>query len=143
MAELGMTQAQLAAAAEVDEGTLSDFLNHKRRPRRVTLGKLAAALGWTLDTLVGDGEELAVLGEARLGSAVLGADLSGVSSDELVAELSERLRVLQRRVRDLEGRGREDASATGSVDEVGNVRQLRRGAMPVDEAAYDGSDGDD
>lgn len=144
MEERGMSARDLVRLTGLNKNTFSDMFSGKtQRPYRGTLERIEVALGLTPDTLSGSGEEPAVLGHARLGSAVLGADLSGVSSDELVAELSERLRVLQRRVRDLEGRGREDASATGSVDEVGNVRRLRRGAMPVDEAAYDGSDGDD
>lgn len=44
----GMTQRQLAAAARVDPGTLSDLLRHRRRPTLGTIAALARALGLEL-----------------------------------------------------------------------------------------------
>lgn len=105
MAELGLTQAEVAERAKVDEGTISDFLNNRRRPRRGTLAKLDAALGLTPGTLAGAGEEAKriTLGKSALGgSDTLGPDLSRVSNQELVGEISARLRQLRERIRELE-----------------------------------------
>lgn len=51
MAHLEWNNAQLVAIADVDPGTIGDFLNHKRWPKIGTQGKIEKALGWTLGTL--------------------------------------------------------------------------------------------
>lgn len=57
MQALGWNQTDLAREAGVDEGTISDFLAHKRRPRRGTIGRIEAALGVTPGTLGATGED--------------------------------------------------------------------------------------
>jgi len=46
LAELGWNPSDLARHAEVDQGTVSDFLKGKRLPRIATRSKLEHALGW-------------------------------------------------------------------------------------------------
>jgi transcriptional regulator with XRE-family HTH domain len=48
----GLSQEQLARAAQVDPGTLSDLLNGRRRPQLATMGAIARALQLALPDLV-------------------------------------------------------------------------------------------
>lgn len=58
MAANGWNPARLADEADIDYGTVGDFLNGKRWPKVATQGKIERALGWTPGTLAGIGEEL-------------------------------------------------------------------------------------
>jgi transcriptional regulator with XRE-family HTH domain len=49
--ELGWSQTQLAQRAEVDSGTLGDFLAGRRWPRNTTQAKVERALGWPSGTI--------------------------------------------------------------------------------------------
>lgn len=51
MARRGWTNAELAREAVVDAGTIGDFLAGTRWPKGVTKAKIAAALGWTRESL--------------------------------------------------------------------------------------------
>lgn len=46
MAELRLSIAELARRADVDQGTVGDFLNGKRWPRSDTRGAIETALEW-------------------------------------------------------------------------------------------------
>ena len=48
----GLSQQQLAVAARVDPGTLSDMLNGRRRPQLGTVSAIAQALELALQDLV-------------------------------------------------------------------------------------------
>ena len=48
----GLTQHELAGAAFVDPGTLSDLLNGRRRPQLGTIGAIAKALELAIPDLV-------------------------------------------------------------------------------------------
>jgi transcriptional regulator with XRE-family HTH domain len=48
----GLSQEQLARAAQVDPGTISDMLNGRRRPQLGTVGAIARALELALPDLV-------------------------------------------------------------------------------------------
>lgn len=50
MARRGWNKADLAAAAEVDYGTISDFLAYERRAQGRTQAALERALGWSPGT---------------------------------------------------------------------------------------------
>ncbi|GAA5143259.1 hypothetical protein GCM10023340_08250 [Nocardioides marinquilinus] len=51
LAELQMTNTQLAGAAQVDPKTVNDFLSGKRWPQRSSRARIAMALQWQLDAL--------------------------------------------------------------------------------------------
>jgi transcriptional regulator with XRE-family HTH domain len=57
--ELGMTQAELAAAADITMRSVQNYESGKRYPGNIeTAAKLAAALGTTTEYLLGEGREL-------------------------------------------------------------------------------------
>lgn len=101
LAERDWTQSDLVRASGVDKNTLSGLMTGKTQPRPATLAKIESALGLTLGTLEALGEEPAWGSEGRPGSDS-SADLGRIGNDELIGELSERLRALRRRVRELE-----------------------------------------
>lgn len=89
MVEKFRSQAKLAKAAEVDAGTLSDFLGGKRWPHADTLDRLERALDLTPDTIQGwaDGRE-----PESPQDVPDGRTLADASELDLVLELLARLR---------------------------------------------------
>lgn len=60
MKRQGMSQARLAQAAEITSGALSQILQKKRTASTEVLGKMAEALGVSIDFLVGRTEEVEI-----------------------------------------------------------------------------------
>ena len=93
LAAAGWNPADLARAAEVDEGTVLDFINGQRTPQIRTRGKLEAALGWpagTLDDIAAGGEAPVPQEQppARPGLSVVGATVEPeVNEDEVDNEV--------------------------------------------------------
>lgn len=89
MVEKFRTQAKLAKAAEVDAGTLSDFLSGKRWPHPDTLDRLERALDLAPDTVQGwaDGRDPETSQDVPDGTS-----LADASELDLVLELLARVR---------------------------------------------------
>jgi len=115
--------AQLAREAELDSGTVSDFLNGKRWPRTGNLAKIDEALGWpagTLDTTNRTGRAPEALAEARppQGQSVV---------EEVFEHLTDRimLSVSRSSVLDLEPSELEEAAAAATTAYLAKVREIR------------------
>lgn len=93
-------QADLVRETGLDKNTISALVNDKARPNPATVGRIEAALGVTLDTLAGSGEDRPAVAADDLGEAELIEALSyrlgklRRERDEALAEL-ERLRRMQ------------------------------------------------
>lgn len=82
----GWYQSDLVRETGLDKNTVSALVNDKQRANPTTIGRIETALGVTLDTPVGAGED-------HQGSA---APLAEVGTDELLAELTYRMSSLRK-----------------------------------------------
>lgn len=64
MVEKGMHHAELARRAELPRNNISTYINGRSYPSEISLGKLAKALGVSMDELLPNRLELAIKGEA-------------------------------------------------------------------------------
>ena len=132
MAERRWSQADLATAAQIDPGTLSDFLSGERKPRGKTLAKIDAALGLTPGTLAASAPEDP--------TPTYGITLAEATDAELLAELTYRVEALRRTVDSLKFGQMPHTGPTGESDGVVNGSEGDRavadpGAVRVDDAA--------
>ncbi len=104
------TQGDLAEKAGADPATIGDFLAGRRWPRPATLGRIEAALGMSSGTLATLGAGASTLttseGAHVAGSQAAAVALSSASDEELLAELTFRLKRLQRDNTELAERAR-------------------------------------
>lgn len=88
MRRKGMTQRQLAAAADVSPNTVSDWLKGMRKPRPETLAKLAPALDEPYNAL------MQAAGYYEKGSDIAREPTIAEMSAEELAELIERMQAM-------------------------------------------------
>ncbi len=126
-AELARRQwddADLVRSAGLDQGTVSDFLTGARWPRRSTLAKIDAALGWpagTLDATSRTGQDPAVRAvqarQAESRSAV--EEIFEVMADRVALSVS------RSSVADLTPIELEEAGAAAAMAYLAKVREIR------------------
>lgn len=123
MAHNEVNNAWLAEKAGVDLGTVGDFLNGLRWPKRTTQGRIEKALGWPAGSIhqIGQGDDVDVPMDRSVGGPTQDADRSdiefveavgakvesGITNEDLLREIL-RSRAeydqLRAEVRDLSGR---------------------------------------
>lgn len=123
MAHNEVSNAWLAEKAKADLGTIGDFLNGFRWPKKTTQGRIEKALGWPAGTIhqIGQGEDVETPLDRTVGGSGEGAASSdtefvespgvkvdaGITNEDLLREIL-RSRAeydqLRAEVRDLSGR---------------------------------------